>query len=379
MIQSSKQWFLDLRLWQKIVIGIGGVILSYGSYFWLNYRELFLLRDYTPQVDTNYEIKNNLVRLRVINLDGALTKQTELMELYKPELIDLNDWGPYMRIDCSFRYFWNFEKALSRKIGSITDDDPAGRPLVNFYGSNDYHHIALPLIRRFRTPFNLILLDNHPDWFQYYTGMHCGCWFTQAVSLPTCQMGFHFGGCSGEFLDTWSIHPWKELREGKIAVFPTISNFSGLKWEQVKYQQPIRDGYNEITEERIRELLEPFRESLAKYPLYITLDKDCIYKHHNYQNWNSGNLGRLEVIRILKVLLEYSGGRLLALDITGEFTEVRVNGVWRHYLHKTQHEEELNTQPQQMALETNQETNLTILKFLESIFTLKRSKSGPKK
>jgi len=199
-------------------------------------------------------------------------------------------------------------------------------------------------------------------------GMHCGCWFTQAVSLPTCQMGSHFGGCSGEFLDGWAFQPWKELKTGKIAVFPTLTNYTGLQWEQVKYQRPIRDGYTVITEERIRHLLEPFREQLSQYPLYITLDKDCMYKHHNNQNWNSGFLGRSEVILIIKVLLEFSGGKLLALDITGEFTEVRVNGVWRHHLHKNQHEDELNDQPLDQALETNQTTNLEIMSFLTQIF-----------
>jgi len=336
----------------------------------------FFLRDYKPSssnTEEKYEIESRDVRLRVINLDDALKKQTILLERYNPQILELTEWGPYMRIDCSFRYFWKWERALTEATGSKIDDDPERKPLVTLYGSNDYHHLALSLIRRWRTPFNLVIFDNHPDWFQYYTGMHCGCWFSQAVSLPTCQMGFHFGGCSGEFGDNWSFHPWKELLSGKIAVFPTSKKFDGLKWEQVKYHQQIRDGYNEITEERIRELLEPFREQLASYPLYITLDKDCMYRHHNYQNWNSGLLGRMEVIRIIKVLLEFSGGKLLALDITGEFTEVRVNGIWRHYLHKTQHDDELNVQNSEIALETNQETNLQIMEMLESYFTLSKT------
>jgi len=108
----------------------------------------------------------------------------------------------------------------------------------------------------------------------------------------------------------------------------------------------------------------PFKETLRKYPLYITLDKDCMYKHHNYQNWNSGNLGRMEVIRIIKVLIELSGGKLLAIDITGDFTTVNVHGFFRNYLHTSQHDEEQNNQSPTRALETNQETNLELMNML---------------
>ena len=60
---------------------------------------------------------------------------------------------------------------------------------VTFYGSNDFHHVALALIRRLRTPVNMVLFDNHPDWLLNPFGHHCGSWYNIVCSLDTVQQG----------------------------------------------------------------------------------------------------------------------------------------------------------------------------------------------
>jgi hypothetical protein len=118
------------------------------------------------------------------------------------------------------------------------------------------------------------------------------------------------------------------------------------------------------SKERIRELLKPYAEVLAKYPLYITLDKDVLLRTENLQNWNSGVLTREEVIWTIEVLLEYSNNRLLAMDITGDFSKVDVAGVYRAYLHRTQHADSENTIDQDQATWLNQRCNLALLKAI---------------
>lgn len=49
-----------------------------------------------------------------------------------------------------------FVETLSERIGTETDDDPENRPLITFFGANDFHHVALGLIRRFHQPFNMV-------------------------------------------------------------------------------------------------------------------------------------------------------------------------------------------------------------------------------
>jgi len=104
-----------------------------------------------------------------------------------------------------------------------------------------------------------------------------------------------------------------------------------------------------------------------------------MYKYDNYQNWNSGFLRRREVIRFIKVLIELSGGRLLAIDVTGDFTKVSVHGFFRNYLHTSQHDDEQNNQSPEIALEKNQDTNLELLKMLTEELVLIPNQKKQKK
>lgn len=137
-----------------------------------------------------------------------------------------------------------------------------------------------------------------------------------------------------------------------------------MKWNEVK-QENLRTSWHKfITRERVRELLQPYAEILRKYPLYITLDKDVMIRGDNLQNWNSGALAREEVIMIIEELISMSGGRLLALDITGDFSKVEVEGVYRAYLHRTQHDDVNNNIDPETAAFVNEKTNFELLKHI---------------
>lgn len=182
------------------------------------------------------------------------------------------------------------------------------------------------------------------------------------------RQAFHLGGYSGEFEDKelrW-MTPWKLLTgdDAKIKVCPATGEFKGMRWGEAK-QSALRPVWHKMTtKDRLVAIFEPYRETLAKYPLYITLDKDVMMRSENLQNWNSGLLTRDEVLLCIEVLLELSGGRLLALDITGDFTKVEVAGVYRHYLHRTQHDDAENNIDQDQANFVNQRTNLALLRAI---------------
>lgn len=62
---------------------------------------------------------------------------------------------------------------------TTTTQNEEKETLVTFYGSNDFHHVALILFRRIPVPFNAVIFDNHPDWFTRNPIMHCGCWLAR--------------------------------------------------------------------------------------------------------------------------------------------------------------------------------------------------------
>jgi len=69
---------------------------------------------------------------------------------------------------------------------------------------------------------------------------------------------------------------------------------------------------------------------------------------------------------IIKVLISLSGGRLLGMDVTGEFTKVNVKGLYRKYLHSTQHDDTQNDQDLSKAVITNETTNLMLMDTIYS-------------
>lgn len=55
--------------------------------------------------------------MRVLNLDGGVVLQQELLQRYQPEVVEMTEWGPAMRMECYWYTFNGFEKALSEAIG----------------------------------------------------------------------------------------------------------------------------------------------------------------------------------------------------------------------------------------------------------------------
>src|SRR5262249_50078289 len=140
----------------------------------------------------------------------------------------------HLRLAVAFARFRAFERA----IGDWLDARPSGAS-VTLIGSGGFHHVTLAFLRRGRTPFNLLVLDNHPDWMGGMPVLHCGTWLYQAVRLPCLQKVFHLGG-NVDFDNTWRwLAPWPSLHEGKIHVFPAIRRYRTGPWSCVPHE-PLR-------------------------------------------------------------------------------------------------------------------------------------------
>jgi hypothetical protein len=233
------------------------------------------------------------------------------------------------------------------------------------YGSGDFHHVSLALLRRQRRPFNLLVLDNHPDWMRAIPFLHCGTWLNHAACLPQVQQVFHVGG-NMDFDNAFRrLAPWPLLRAGKVRVFPAIRYFRRGAWGNI-INEPVRPNeHSPVSSARLDELLLPYRSQLASYPLYISLDKDVMAPEYAAVNWDSGHLTLPEVEGILKAFVKAAGGNLLAMDILGDWSPVQTRGLLRRLLHWTEHPK-LATDPEQ-ANRLNQWTNLVLLKTMSNL------------
>jgi hypothetical protein len=298
------------------------------------------------------------MQLRILDLDGSLPLQSELVARCRPEILAAGQWGPLIRLACSFRRFRRFEQHLAALLGDATEKEPA----ITFYGSGDFHHLSLALVRRLRGPVNLLVLDNHPDWMRGVPFLHCGTWLYHAARLPGVKRIFHVGG-NVDFDNYYQwMAPWRLLRSGQIIVFPAIRRFQREAWAGVP-NEPVRPRPDTPVDlDRIEKLLFPFRAELATLPLYVSLDKDVLAQEEAVVNWDSGYLTLAEVSQVLQAFMEAARGKLAGMDVVGDWSPVRLRGWLRHVMHWTEHPT-LSVEASDAA-GRNEQTNLALLQAI---------------
>jgi hypothetical protein len=298
------------------------------------------------------------MRLRILDLDGSLLLQQGFIARGRPSIIGAREWGPAIRLACSFGRFRRFERWLATWFGSRSEAQPA----ITFYGSGDFHHVSLALVRRLAAPVNLLVLDNHPDWMRGVPFLHCGTWLYHAARLPGVKRIFHVGG-EVDFDNYYQwMAPWRLLHSGKIVVFPAIRRFQRGAWSAV-WNEPVRSCPETPTcRARIEHLLDRFRAELASRPLYISVDKDVMWQKEAIVNWDSGRLTLAEVRDVLDAFVTAAQGNLAGFDSAGDWSPVGLRGLLRHFMHWTEHPS-LAVEAEDAA-RRNEETNRALLEVL---------------
>jgi arginase family enzyme len=273
--------------------------------------------------------------------------------------------GPHIRLACSFRRFARFEHDLNTLLAN-------NEPALTLYGSGDFHHVSLALVRRLTTPVNLLVIDNHPDWMRGVPFLHCGTWLYHAAQLSHVERVFHVGGDVDFDNYYWPLAPWRLLYAGKISVIPGVRRFTRGGWRHVR-NTPLRSPHQgDDAVAHITQVVESFNGELTKRPLYISLDKDVMSREHAVVNWDSGHLTLAEVQTIIDVFVRAAGGDLAGMDIVGEWSEVRVRGLLGRSMHWTMHP--VLTVDSVRANGCNERTNLTIFETVRAAQIAARSR-----
>jgi hypothetical protein len=301
------------------------------------------------------------MRVRLLDLDGSLTAQPQLVRRHAPAVVPLRDWGPSIRLGCGFRRFRRFEDELDRGLAA----DRAPGPCLTLYGSGDFHHVSLALLRRLTTPFNLLVIDKHPDWMRAIPFLHCGTWLYHAARLPLVRRVFHVGGdLDFDNAFRW-LAPWKRLRAGHIVVFPAVRRFTRGAWRGVAHTPLRAQPRRPAGGERLDELLRPFAAELARRPLYVSLDKDVMADTRAVVNWDSGLLRLAEVKAVLRAFVTAARGDVVGMDVVGDWSPVRLGGLGRRVLHWAEHPA-LAVDPAE-ACRRNERTNLVLLRLVSTL------------
>ena len=299
------------------------------------------------------------MHVQVLNFDGGLLAQEQLLESQRPDLIDLGTWGPHLRMACSFKRFRQLERVLERLLRRVDG------PSLTFLGSGDFHHVSLALLRRITEPFVLLMFDNHPDWMRGIPFLHCGTWVRHALDLPNLQQVLHIGG-NTDFDNWWRLlAPSREIRAGKIVVAPGARAFRGGFWNDVPHQALRRPGQDRLTEADLDLWTSRLAPHLAGRAVYVTFDKDVLVEADAVINWDSGVLRIGEVLEMMARLFEQSRARLVGMDVLGDWSPVKVEGLLRKTLHMTEHPTQ--TIDPEHACRVNEEANLCVADFVRNL------------
>ncbi len=299
------------------------------------------------------------MRLRLIDLDGSVTAQGELMAR-AGQVVDLRPAGETLRL-------WARRSDMAAFARRLHEAGPiGGRGIpVSFYGSGDYHHLAAPLIAGAPGPVSVVHFDNHPDWGLWPPAYHCGSWVNRALDQPHVAKIVTIGPCSDAI--TWpqfkganlhaladgrlELHPWAYApsrvlgavdggphgREGRLIRW---HNLASLDWQ----------GFLD--------------EMIARLPtdnVWITLDKDVLDHAEAVTNWNQGQMPMEAILLAVRKLA--AAKRLVGVDVCGEFAPPVFRNPFKRLLAR------FDQPPPPSAPDTaiNQTTNLRLIQVLDDV------------
>jgi hypothetical protein len=193
---------------------------------------------------------------------------------------------------------------------------------VTFYGSGDFHHVTLALLQRIGEPFNLLVLDKHPDWMRGIPFLHCGTWLRHALRLPHLRRAFLCGG-ETDFDNAYRwLAPWGEIAAGRVVIFPARRRFTGGGWPGIRVHPLMAEGMSPV--EILGASLAPYLDELRRYPLYVSVDKDVLTAQDAAVNWDAGLLRLEHTVAILDTFLQAAGRRTCGADVLGDWSPVRL-------------------------------------------------------
>ncbi|MEO8999069.1 MAG: hypothetical protein ABI283_07570 [Rhodanobacter sp.] len=232
-------------------------------------------------------------------------------------VLPLEHWQESIRFGCSL--------ATMRRFGTMLDELLPAEYGTVFTGSGDFHHLSWPLIARVQTraPFQVVVLDNHPDNMRFPFGVHCGSWVRKVAMLPNVSHVHVLGITSG---DIGGSHAWENyltpLLRGKLTYW---SMGVDTGWSRRLGIASAFRGFD-TPEALVDAFVE--RQSTQTASTYLTIDKDAFAAEVAHTNWDQGRL----LLPHALALIDSLRNGLVGSDINGEVSHYRYQSWWKRRL-----------------------------------------------
>lgn len=232
-------------------------------------------------------------------------------------VVPMADWQERLRFACSVATIRRLQRELQRQL-------PASHGTV-LYGSGDFHHLSWPLIERCAAlgPFQVVVLDNHPDNMRFPFGVHCGSWVRRVAAMP-CVSQVHVLGITSH--DIGRGHAWENylapLLRGRLTYWSTGVD---VRWARAI---GLAHRFRSFTD--MDSLVEAFAAEQARTPTptYLSIDKDVFAADVVQTNWDQG---RMQLAHALALIASLKSG-IVGSDINGEVSVHRYRNGWKRWL-----------------------------------------------
>lgn len=217
--------------------------------------------------------------ITLFNFDDSLLMQESLQKY------------PHHWIDCTDILHTNgfCEEGSLREIRKRILREGVG-PLT-FIGNGNYHYVSYLLLEQIKQPFSLVLFDHHADMMECESLISCGSWVRAALQdFPALQKIVIIGVNQEDYnMPQSSFHK-------RVLMIP----------EEKLRTVPLNILYNEI------------RSFLRKENnIYISIDKDVLYRTEAMTNWDQGSLSLVQLHLFLENLAQQYA--VLGMDVCGEY------------------------------------------------------------
>ncbi|HEV7778206.1 MAG TPA: arginase family protein [Luteibacter sp.] len=223
-------------------------------------------------------------------------------------VLPLESWQEALRFGCSLGTLRRFRRALDATL-------PADYGTV-FMGSGDFHHLSWPLIERLRDhgPFDVVVLDNHPDNMRYPFGVHCGSWVRRVAAMPWVAH-VHVVGITSP--DIGRGHAWENyltpLYRRKLTYWCSGVD---VAWAA---RIGLRSAFRAFADSASLVAAFVAEQRDSTLPVYLSIDKDVFAEDVARTNWDQGRLAEDHALDLIDTLRD----RLIGSDVTGEISRYR--------------------------------------------------------
>ncbi|MBR5700300.1 MAG: hypothetical protein IKX37_04315 [Bacteroidales bacterium] len=219
------------------------------------------------------------IAVTVLDFSGLFSRERALFppELERDVHWDVLDFRSLDGTMC-FCEEGSAEEIRRRLAEATSTPDAAAAVLLHWIDTGDYHYLTYFFLERIDRPFELVLLDNHPDDQPSVFGdglLSCGGWVrTARERLPMLRAVERPGP------------------EGRSA-----------RGERFRIKSGMTAGVTE-----------------GMLPVYISIDKDVLSREYARTDWSQGEMTLVELLEILE---RFRGREILGIDLCGGLTEAK--------------------------------------------------------